>query len=50
MENNMTQKTGPYGIVKKNKKYWHLLIGSLLFCLVYVVLSLLCTKTNWFRN
>ena len=48
MEHNMTQKQALLELLKRIKKYWHLLIGSLLFALVYVVT--LCTKTNWFRN
>ena len=31
-------------LLKRIKKYWHLLIGSLLFALVYVVLSLYVPK------
>ena len=38
MENNMTQKQALMELLKRIKKYWHLLIGSLLFALVYVVL------------
>ena len=31
MENNMTQKQALMELLKRIKKYWHLLIGSLLF-------------------
>ena len=44
MENNMTQKQALMELLKRIKKYWHLLIGSLLFALVYVVLSLYVPK------
>ena len=44
MENNMTQKQALLELLKRIKKYWHLLIGSLLFALVYVVLSLYVPK------
>ena len=44
MENNMTQKQALMELLKRIKKYCHLLIGSILFALVYVVLSLYVPK------